>query len=200
MTRWLACLVALGPAAPEESFAVRGRVKLAVTGVSIGALRPAVAYLDAREGRLEFAAPREPARISQHKARFTPAFLVVCAGQAVEMPNDDSITHNVFSYSKPNAFDLGLYPKGERRSVTLAHPGVVRIYCSIHKSMKGTIFVAPSPYSAVVDSEGSFEIRGVPAGSYLLKLWSDVVPEASREIEVRGGGDGPVEIEIAEKK
>ena len=70
------------------------------------------------------------------------------------MPNDDVIFHNVFSYSTPNDFDLGLYPRGESRAKTFQYPGVVRIYCSIHESMNATIFVAPSIWHAVVGADG----------------------------------------------
>lgn len=197
------CALALGLAPQEEpprTHSVRGKVTLSVKGVSLDKLGPTVVYLDARQGKLDFKPPADPARISQRKAQFSPSFLVVCAGQTLEMPNDDTITHNVFSYSPPNAFDLGLYAKGESRSVALRHPGVVRIYCSIHKTMKGTIFVAPSPYFARTDAAGAFEIRGVPPGRYALKTWNEMLPQVSREVEVRGEGDGPLEIRIGETK
>ena len=46
------------------------------------------------------------------------------------MPNDDVIFHSVFSYSTPNDFDLGLYPRGESRGERrFQYPGVVRICC-----------------------------------------------------------------------
>jgi plastocyanin len=67
----------------------------------------------------------------QREARFAPPFLAIAAGQSVAMENDDAIYHNVFSFSKSNDFDLGLYPAGESRTVTFRYAGVVRTYCSI---------------------------------------------------------------------
>jgi plastocyanin len=186
----LAALCALAARAePVASGSVAGRVELEVAGARLADQGPIVAYLDAPEegGRLAFAVPSDPAEMRQSGVRFLPRFLVVVAGQRVLLPNDDAIYHNVFSFSKPNAFDLGLYPQGESRSVVLRHPGVVRTYCSIHESMSGTILVAPSPWYDVADASGAFEIRGVPPGSYRLRVWNDRLPRATRSVLVRPG-------------
>jgi len=168
---------------------VHGTVALAVEGARLADAGPVVVYLDALEGQLDYPIPREVPRLSQKNATFSPPFLVVAVGQTVEMPNDDSIFHNVFSYSKPNEMDLGLYPKGESRAVTFHHPGAVRVYCSIHESMSAVVFVAPSPYHTLADARGAFTIRGVPPGRYRLRTWSQMLPEAAREVEVGSGGD-----------
>jgi plastocyanin len=175
------------PAAAAAA-SVRGRVRLAVEGVRIADVGPIVAYLDALEGRLAYAVPADVPEIHQKNARFVPPFLAVAAGQTVALVNDDAITHNVFSYSKPNDFDLGLYPRGESRMRTFREPGVVRLYCSIHKTMNAVVFVAPSPYFAAADASGAFELGGVPPGRYRLKVWNAMLPAAEQPIEV--GADG----------
>lgn len=145
------------------------------------------------------AAPPVPAsqpKVNQKNARFAPQFLAIAAGQSVAMPNDDAIYHNVFSYSTPNDFDLGLYPAGESRKVTFRHAGVVRTYCSIHESMSGTIFVAPNAYFAVVRPSGDFEIRGVVPGRYRLTTWCERLPAATREIQVDPGKNASVDLVI----
>ena len=134
--------------------------------------------------------------MNQKDARFSPQFLAIAAGQSVAMPNDDAIYHNVFSYSTPNDFDLGLYPAGESRKVTFKHAGVVRTYCSIHESMSGTIFVAPTAYFAVVRPTGDFEIRNVAPGRYSLTTWCERLPAAAREIQLAPGKDAAVELVI----
>ena len=109
-------LLQAGGAAAGE---VRGRVSLRVDGVRLADLGPVVVFLEGADGRIPFEPPGHTPRIHQKNATFSPSFLVVAAGQTVAMPNDDVIFHNVFSYSKPNRFDLGLFPKGSSRSVTL---------------------------------------------------------------------------------
>ena len=174
---------------PAQTGVVRGSVELGVAGARMQDLGPIVVTLDAPEegSRLDFAVPTAVPEMRQSGVRFRPRLLVVTVGQRVALPNDDAIYHNVFSFSKPNDFDLGLYPKGESRSVVLRHPGVVRTYCSIHESMSGTILVAPSPWHAIADASGAFEIRGVPPGRYRLWVWNDRLPRVARRVRVDAG-------------
>jgi hypothetical protein len=175
---------------------VRGRVKLSIEGTKLADLGPMVAYLEPLDGAPVPPPPPAVPKVYQKDARFSPAFLVIAAGQSVAMPNDDAIYHNVFSYSTPNDFDLGLYPAGESRTVTFRHPGVVRTYCSIHESMSGTILVAPTRHYATVRPTGDFEIRDVPAGRYRVRTWCDKLPAVAREIQVQPGKGAAVELVV----
>ena len=187
-------LVAAATAARAEGD-VRGRVTLDLPGMRLADLGPVVVYVAADPG---IAAP-PPATIPllhQKDAAFLPAFLAIAAGQKVSMPNDDMIFHNVFSYSKPNDFDLGLYAAGESRTVTFAHPGVVKLYCSIHESMNGIVFVAPTPWFAVADSEGRFALRGVPAGAHRIRTWNEKLPDTEQITTVPTSGVSALDIPL----
>lgn len=185
--------VVAGPAAGGSTAPSGGRVSGRLTvpfeGADIAKLGPIVAWLEPVQAPDRAAWPEPPPapRIRQKNARFRPAFAVVSVGQSVEMSNDDFIFHNVFSYSRPNHFDLGIYPAGESRFVTFRSPGVVKTYCSIHENMNATIFVAPTPFHAVAEPDGSFSIEGVPEGRYALKTWSEKLPSAQRMVSVRPG-------------
>jgi plastocyanin len=188
-----------GRAAAAEHGGVRGRVVVELGDIRVSELGPVVVSLEGTGSAPTFQTPTANAVIHQKEASFVPAFLVVAPGQAVTMPNDDTIFHNVFSYSKPNDFDLGLYGKGTSRTVTFHHPGVVRIYCSIHDSMNGLIVVAPSPYFDVADASGRFEIREVPPGTYRLRTWSEKLPEAAAGVTVSAAETSAVEVRITEQ-
>ena len=167
---------------------LRGNVTLGVAGVPLAAVAPVVVYLeplgDAGAGA---SSPHRTARMRQKDAHFAPPFLVVAAGTSVEMANDDAIYHNVFSYSHPNDFDLGLYPAGESRTLVLRHPGVVKLYCSIHESMNATILVTPLRWFDVVDAKGGYVLEGVQPGRYRAVVWSERLPTKNRTIEIGGG-------------
>jgi plastocyanin len=169
--------------AAAEPGALRGRVTLDLPGTTLADVVPVVVYLDGPGGK----PPVAPASVHQRNARFSPSFLAVAAGQPVEMPNDDHIYHNVFSYSRPNDFDLGLYPAGESRTIRFEHAGAVKIYCSIHESMNGAIFVSPTPWFATVGADGRFELAGVPAGRHRLRTWAERLPSTSQEVSVAAG-------------
>jgi plastocyanin len=170
---------------------LRGRVSLSVAGVPLAAVAPIVVYLEPLDGSpTGNSSPPRTARMRQRDARFAPPFLVVAAGTPVEMANDDAIYHNVFSYSKPNDFDLGLYPAGETRKLVLRHPGVVKLYCSIHESMNATVLVTPTRWFDVVDAKGGYAITGIRPGRYRVVMWAERLPTAAQEIEI-GTGQAP---------
>jgi plastocyanin len=181
-----ACWVAASARAQTDG-ALSGRVSVGVANVALAAVAPVVVYLEPLEAQPAVAPPRAVARMRQKDAHFSPSFLVVAAGQSVEMANDDAIYHNVFSYSRPNDFDLGLYPAGESRKLALKHPGVVKLYCSIHESMNATILVAPSRWFDVVNAKGGYPLTGIPAGRYRAVVWTERLPATTRVIEI---GDG----------
>jgi plastocyanin len=191
-----AVCVAAALASPARGGELRGRVEIAFPGVALADVGPVVVYLEGGDGSPPAAAPAE---VRQHDARFSPPFLAVARGQQVAMPNDDAIYHNVFSFSAPNNFDLGLYPGGESRAVAFQHPGVVRIFCSIHESMNGTLFVAPSPWFAVVDGDGRFAIPGLPAGRFRLRTWAAKLPPTEQEVSV-GKGVSSVAVRLGDGK
>ena len=193
LRRHLALLLACAalPAAAQENAGVAGRVSLAVEGVKLADLGQTVIFVDGNG-----AAPAKRATIRQRNAYFAPDFLAIAVGQSVDMPNDDAIFHNVFSFSKPNDFDLGMYPSGQSRQVTFKHAGVVKIYCSIHESMSGTIFVSPSPWFAVAKANGDFEIAGIPPGRHTLRVWNEKLPEATRSVTLDAGERERVDIQL----
>jgi len=192
--RWASVGLAwLAIAAAASAGDVEGRVSIAVDGAKLSQLGPVVVYLESRDG----ARPPLPAsaEVRQRAVRFQPDFLVVAVGQPVEMPNDDSIFHNVFSMSRPNDFDLGTYPAGRSKTVRFEHPGLVRIYCSIHEGMSGGIYVAPSPWFTTASTTGHYRIKNVPEGRYRLAVWNERVAGGARQVEVPG--TGPVRVDLA---
>src|SRR5687768_16419336 len=113
----LAALIALaGPragAAPEHE---------ALTGRAMAGGKPAVEaviWLDAPS------APRAPQRrfvVRHRNMEFVPRVLVAPVGSTVELPNNDRVFHNVFSFTNGKPFDLGLYPTGASKRITLDRP------------------------------------------------------------------------------
>jgi plastocyanin len=181
-------------AAAEPAASVHGHVRVGAAGLSLGDAGPIVVYLEALAAPAP--APAAGVEIRQHLARFEPGFTVVPAGAPVRMPNDDTIFHNVFSYSRPNDFDLGLYGAGEARTLRFEQPGLVRIYCSIHERMNGLIYVTPSSLFATPGASGAYRIGGVPPGRYRLRVWSERLPVWTRELELRAGENVEIEARL----
>lgn len=164
----------------------------ALKGRALAGGRPAsdvVLWLDAPS------APRPRERrfvIHQRNMEFVPRVLVAPVGSTVELPNDDRIFHNVFSFTNGKPFDLGLYPTGASKRITLDRAAVNRLYCNIHPHMAAYILAVDSPYYAVSDKIGGFSIADVPPGRYTYHAWRSGAETLSATITV---GDGqPLEV------
>lgn len=141
----------------------------------------------------------KPTTIYQKGARFTPDFLIIAAGQTVELPNDDRIAHNVFSISPAKKFDLGHYPQGESRQVRFEQPGIVDLFCNIHENMHATLVIAPSTFFAAPGAEGHFTIAGVPPGSYRVVAYSPESGTTAAPVVVTAGGTATVKLTFKAK-
>jgi plastocyanin len=146
--------------------------------------------------RTRIPVPAGRSEIGTAEKQFSPHVLVVPLGSTVTFPNHDPFNHNVFSLSEENPFDLGMYGRGETRSVTFDRAGVVRIYCNVHPQMSALVVVRDNPYYSQPSSDGSFTITDVPAGKYVLHAWHERSPETRREIVVPAGGIGSLELEL----
>ena len=116
----------------------------------------------------------------------------------MDFQNDDDVLHNVFSPDKcVNKFNLGSWPKGEKRSFTFTEPGCMAVMlCNVHPEMEAYILTLETPYYAKSDESGNFEIINVPAGKYILKIWHERLVGENREITVSEKGDIKVDFQL----
>ena len=117
-----------------------------------------------------------------------PHVLAVPVGSTVTFPNDDPISHNLFSLTSANSFDLGLYRRGSGKSQTFDTPGAVSVYCNVHPSMSAVIQVMDTPYYAFATPAGVFSIDEVPAGRYRLIAWNEQSGQVETPVEVTANG------------
>jgi len=122
--------------------------------------------------------PPTPKRVQmiQRDKRFNPHVIAVPVGSTVAFPNFDPIFHNAFSSFSGQPFDVGLYPPGTSRSVTFRRDGVVRVFCNIHQTMSAIIVVVKTPWYAVTNAQGGYQIAGVPPGDYRLRVFYERAP------------------------
>jgi hypothetical protein len=114
----------------------------------------------------------------------------------VDFPNADPFFHNVFSLSRGATFDLGRFPRGERRSRTFSTPGLVKVYCHLHSHMSASIMVFDHPHFTVPNGEGAFVLDGVPPGEHRLSAWHERIGENVKTIVVEAGRTARVEFSL----
>ena len=112
------------------------------------------------------------ARVDQRGLQFLPPAIAVTPGSTVSFPNSDPVLHNIFLVDERLVrTDLGTFPSGEMRVVTLDTAGAYLVMCHLHPEMVASVFVVDAPYRAVTDSGGRFRIDGIAAGTYRLSTW-----------------------------
>ena len=122
-------------------------------------------------GTAAFAA-QPTAIMDQANNAFVPHLLVVQTGTSVLFPNNDSVSHHVYSFSEAKTFELGLYKGDAYPPVRFETPGVVVLGCNIHDSMLGYIVVVDTPHFALTDDHGAATLHGLAPGEYTVEIWS----------------------------
>lgn len=136
----------------------------------------------------KFDSPKDHVVIDQKKMAFIPHVVAVQQGTTVDFLNSDPVGHNVYwpsiSGNKKLTHNLGTWPKGEKKPFQFNDLGVASLLCNVHPEMSGYVVVVPTPYFAVTDKEGNFEIKNIPAGKYTLKTWSEDGKPTTQAVDV----------------
>lgn len=157
------------------------------------ALLDAVVYIEnAPEGK-PFPAGAKKVTINQKRCFFEPYLSVVAQGGEIEVINSDPVLHNIHVYEKSgaterNVFNVSQPMRGDiTRHMINAMGNTLRLTCDAHNFMLGYVFVAKSPYYAVVDNDGQYRITGLPPGTYTITVWHGVLGEQSETVTVSSG-------------
>ena len=186
MKRFLFAIVVCAVAVTElDAAVVNGKVMFLTKRGQKPVVSETLVWLDAA-GR----APKRPGSaftMTTRSKAFLPHVLAVPAGSTVAFPNEDPITHNLFSLPPGNTFDLGLYRKGAGKSHKFDAPGVVNVYCNVHPNMSAVVHVMATPYYGFADANGDYSFD-VPPGKYRLTAWNEQGGSATSDIEVASDG------------
>ncbi len=126
-----------------------------------------------------------------------PHVLLIPTGSTVNFPNQDPISHNLFSLSTGNDFDLGLYRAGTGKAHTFNTSGIVNVYCNVHPNMSAVIHVIATPYYGLVQRDGTFSLSDVQPGRYDAVAWNEIGGAARLgPVEVTAGGVANLSISL----
>jgi hypothetical protein len=101
--------------------------------------------------------------------------LGIQVGQNLEIRNSDPVLHNIKSKATKNRpFNISQPTAGMKTNRTFSAAEVmVALECNVHGWMNASLGVLPHPFFAVTDNNGSFAIKGLPAGTYTLEAWHE---------------------------
>ncbi|MEM1205237.1 MAG: carboxypeptidase regulatory-like domain-containing protein [Acidobacteriota bacterium] len=194
-------ILCLGASPGISAERIEGKIRLVEKGndKTRREARHAVVYFRPQEP-VEVEPAAEPFEIATVRKEFLPRVLTVPVGSTVRFPNQDPILHNVFSVSGKNRFDLGLYRGGEAKGTVFHEPGIVRVFCNVHHSMVAYVVVVDTPYYATLDSQGAFEITGLPPGPGELTVWHERAEPKTLRYVVGSGGTLDLELAITKPR
>ena len=127
--------------------------------------------------------------LDQKECHYQPHVQVVREHATLQIKSGDPILHNVHSFlNGGSVINMAVPPKpGLVLHQKLDKPGGMQLKCDVHAFMRGGIFVAANPYYALTAPDGSYQIRDVPPGNYVIATWHEQAGPVNEPIVVTAG-------------
>ncbi len=156
------------------------------------------------------ALPPKSVDVSIKNCRAVPHVNIGFVGGEYVFKNDDRILHTIQSKlglayqkkvsSRPledgtSIYNLALPKTGLeiRKPIKKWHrytedTGFIQVRSNTHNWIRGYIFIFDHPYAAITDENGSFTMKDLPAGEYILRAWHEGFGLQEEKIMVEPGG------------
>jgi hypothetical protein len=122
-----------------------------------------------------WATPSAAATLDQNGCHYKPHVMGVMVNQKISITNSDPTTHNIHpqpavntEWNQSQVANAPPLEKSFNRAEVL-----IPVKCNQHPWMKSYVGVLKHPFFAVSKEDGSFEIKGVPAGKYTIAAWHE---------------------------
>jgi hypothetical protein len=143
-------------------------------------------YVKEGLGDKKFDPPSEPVVFDQVGCTYKPHVFGVQTGRPIKILNSDPLLHNIHSLPEINRpFNFGMPKKGDEREQSFKKAEVmVKIKCDVHPWMGAYCGVVDHPYFVVTGDDGSFTIKNLPAGEYVLEAWHEEFGTQTKTVKV----------------
>jgi len=136
-----------------------------------------------------FPVPAESVVVNQTGCMYQPHVFGIQVGQKLEIVNNDSTLHNINCQAKTNKkFNIAQPVKGMKTTKSFDQPELgVPFKCNVHPWMSAHAGVFSHPFFAVTGADGTFSIKGLPAGTYTIEAWQEKLGTQSQKVTVADG-------------
>lgn len=145
-------------------------------------------------------------KLEANICQFVPYVSVVRNEHPLSVQNLDAVAHDLQVYERDREhifimFHRPALTKGGTQDLihfTGDRRGVI-MQCGMHPYMQGHALAVNNPYYAVTGSEGRFDIKDLPAGTYRIKAWHPTLGEQEHTFTVAAGENSAVEFTFKAK-
>jgi plastocyanin len=154
--------------------------------VNGGDLANVFVYVKDGLGNRTFDVPQAPVVLEQQGCKYHPHVLGVMAGQTVQIKNSDPTTHNIHPTPQNNReWNESQPPSSPAIEKNFAREEIMLpVKCNQHPWMKMYINVVKTPFYAVTDKDGKYEIKGLPPGDYTIAFVQEKLGEQDQKVTV----------------
>ena len=123
----------------------------------------------------DFEGKADPHVLSQDGCVFSPHVQIMPVGARLSIKNNDTVLHNVHAFlDEKTVFNIAMPLQGQVIRKKIKIPGIMRVQCDAgHVWMSAHVVVAEHPYMAVTDTQGRYQIDGIPPGKYEVEIWHE---------------------------
>jgi plastocyanin len=127
--------------------------------------------------------------MDQKGCRYTPHVIALQKGGSVEFRNSDITMHNIHTMPVAvgsESIDISQGPKGAPQTKQFNQvETMIPVRCNNHPWMNAFINVSETPFFAVTGEDGTFSLKGLPAGEYTLAAVQEKLGEQTMKVTVK---------------
>lgn len=159
--------------------------------VTNGKLANVFVYVKSGPPALMHAGPTtaQPVILDQKDCRYMPHTIGVVRGGTVEFRNSDPTMHNIHTMPTVvgnEVIDVSQGPRGAPQTKRFDKPELMMpVRCNNHPWMNAFINVSETPFFAVTDSSGRFELHGLLPGDYELGAVHEKLGEQTIRVSIQ---------------
>lgn len=136
-----------------------------------------------------YEAPKTPVMIDQHGCQYRPHVFGMQVKQMLVIKNSDDTLHNIHALPNNNEeFNKGQpATSADLKKTFLKADVMVKFKCDVHPWMTAYVGVLEHPFYAVTGDDGTFSIKGLPAGDYEVEAWHEKYGVQTAKLKVGAG-------------
>ena len=151
-----------------------------------GTLRNVFVYIKSGLEDKHFEPVKVAVKFDQRGCMFVPRIVAAGVGQPIEITNSDTVQHNIHPIPKKNReWNQAQSPGNGALEREFSQPEIgIPVKCNVHAWMRAYFHIMPHPYFETTGEEGTFEIKNLPPGDYVIATWHERYPAQEQKITV----------------